>query len=70
MEGRPGTYLGFDCMQWLPVSRALNGQMWDYSRSLDSKAVCLAVSCLALAEPSKCNSKGVPIFMPRHSQKE
>lgn len=52
MGGGPGTYLGFDCMQWLSVSRALKGQMWDYSRPLDSKAVFLTISYLALAEPS------------------
>lgn len=43
----PGTYVGFDCMRWLSGSRALDGQMWDYSKPLDyngiAKAMCLAI---------------------------
>lgn len=39
----PGTYLGFGYIQWLCIGRTLDGQTWDYSRPLDSKATCLVV---------------------------
>jgi hypothetical protein len=55
----PGTYLGFSCMQWLSVGRALHGQIWDYSRPF--KGCVSGCSVIQLwPSPSQCNCKGGP----------
>lgn len=59
LKNGPGTYLGFGCMQWLPIGRALHGQMWDYSRTFKGHVAGYSLSNPDQV-PASVTAKGGP----------